>query len=91
VLTECLGAELAGQEIGVTAICPGFVNTGTTSTAHFAGVDAEEEKRRQRRTAGCTSLPAHCAGRPGQNRGCQRPVPGESPPVGGELSTASSP
>ncbi|WCN01936.1 SDR family oxidoreductase [Streptomyces sp. M92] len=51
MLSECLRAELAGQGIGVTAICPGLVNTGITSTARFAGVDAEEEKRRQRRAA----------------------------------------
>ncbi|MET8247561.1 SDR family oxidoreductase [Streptomyces sp. NPDC005202] len=51
MLSECLRAELAGQGIGVTAICPGFVNTSITSTAHFAGVDAEEGKRRQKRTA----------------------------------------
>ncbi|MER6158485.1 SDR family oxidoreductase [Streptomyces sp. NPDC001868] len=50
MLSECLRAELAGQGIGVSAICPGIVNTGITSTARFAGVDAEEEKRRQRRT-----------------------------------------
>jgi NAD(P)-dependent dehydrogenase (short-subunit alcohol dehydrogenase family) len=35
----------------VSAICPGFVNTNITSTARFAGVDADEEKRRQKRTA----------------------------------------
>ncbi|MEU6301576.1 SDR family oxidoreductase [Streptomyces chartreusis] len=51
MLSECLRAELAGQGIGVTAICPGLVNTNITSTAHFAGVDAEEEKRRQKRSA----------------------------------------
>jgi NAD(P)-dependent dehydrogenase (short-subunit alcohol dehydrogenase family)/pimeloyl-ACP methyl ester carboxylesterase len=51
MLSECLRAELAGQGIGVTAICPGFVNTNITSTAHFAGVDAEEEKRRQKKSA----------------------------------------
>ncbi|MFD0435930.1 SDR family oxidoreductase [Streptomyces chartreusis] len=50
MLSECLRAELAGQGIGVTAICPGLVNTNITSTAHFAGVDAEEEKRRQKRS-----------------------------------------
>ncbi|MER6421543.1 SDR family oxidoreductase [Streptomyces sp. NPDC001137] len=49
MLSECLRAELAGQGIGVSAICPGFVNTGITSTARFAGVDAEEEKRRQKK------------------------------------------
>ncbi|WSQ10403.1 SDR family oxidoreductase [Streptomyces sp. NBC_01231] len=51
MLSECLRAELAGQGIGVTAICPGIVNTNITSTARFAGVDAAEEKRRQKRAA----------------------------------------
>ncbi|MFD9327434.1 SDR family oxidoreductase [Streptomyces sp. NPDC060065] len=51
MLSECLRAELAGQGIGVSAICPGFVNTNITSTAHFAGVDAGEEKRRQKKSA----------------------------------------
>ncbi|RRR87490.1 SDR family oxidoreductase [Streptomyces sp. RP5T] len=51
MLSESLRAELAGRGIGVSAICPGIVNTNITSTARFAGVDAEEEKRRQKRTA----------------------------------------
>ncbi|MFG2476421.1 SDR family oxidoreductase [Streptomyces fagopyri] len=51
MLSECLRAELAGQGIGVSAICPGFVNTNITSTAHFAGVDATEEKRRRKKAA----------------------------------------
>ncbi|MDN3297751.1 SDR family oxidoreductase, partial [Streptomyces ficellus] len=51
MLSECLRAELAGQGIGVTAVCPGFVNTNITATARFAGVSQEEEKRRQKRTA----------------------------------------
>lgn len=51
MLSECLRAELASQGIGVSAICPGFVNTNITSTARFAGVDAEEEKRRQKKSA----------------------------------------
>jgi NAD(P)-dependent dehydrogenase (short-subunit alcohol dehydrogenase family)/pimeloyl-ACP methyl ester carboxylesterase len=51
MLSECLRAELASRSIGVTAICPGFVNTDITSTARFAGVDAAEERRRQKRTA----------------------------------------
>jgi NAD(P)-dependent dehydrogenase (short-subunit alcohol dehydrogenase family)/pimeloyl-ACP methyl ester carboxylesterase len=49
MLSECLRAELAGRDIGVTAVCPGLVNTGITSTARFVGVDAEEEARRQKR------------------------------------------
>ncbi|MET4925289.1 SDR family oxidoreductase [Streptomyces sp. PSRA5] len=51
MLSECLRAELAGQGIGVSAICPGFVNTGITATARFTGVSAEEERRRRKRTA----------------------------------------
>ncbi|MGR3871130.1 SDR family oxidoreductase [Streptomyces graminifolii] len=51
MLSECLRAELSGQGIGVSAICPGLVNTNITSTAHFAGVDADEEKRRQKKSA----------------------------------------
>ncbi|WP_327682477.1 SDR family oxidoreductase [Streptomyces sp. NBC_00467] len=51
MLSECLRAELAGQGIGVSAICPGFVNTNITSTARFAGVDAAEEQRRQKKSA----------------------------------------
>ncbi|MFD7131078.1 SDR family oxidoreductase [Streptomyces sp. NPDC059894] len=50
MLSECLRAELAGQDIGVTAVCPGLVNTGITSTARFVGVDAEEEDRRRQRS-----------------------------------------
>ncbi|MFI9050617.1 SDR family oxidoreductase [Streptomyces sp. NPDC053427] len=47
MLSECLRAELAGRGIGVSAICPGLVNTNITATSHFAGVPADEEKRRQ--------------------------------------------
>ncbi|MFG2195627.1 SDR family oxidoreductase [Streptomyces sp. NPDC048639] len=51
MLSECLRAELAGQGIGVSAICPGIVNTSITSTARFAGASEEEQKRRQDRTS----------------------------------------
>ncbi|MEV5978849.1 SDR family oxidoreductase [Streptomyces sp. NPDC052114] len=51
MLSECLRAELADQGIGVSAICPGFVNTNITATSRFVGVDADEEKRRQKRTS----------------------------------------
>ncbi|OEJ39858.1 short chain dehydrogenase [Streptomyces agglomeratus] len=51
MLSECLRAEFAGRGIGVSAICPGLVNTGITSTARFAGVSADEEKLKQRKTA----------------------------------------
>ncbi|MEU9110626.1 SDR family oxidoreductase [Streptomyces sp. NPDC048483] len=51
MLSECLRAELAGQGIGVSAICPGLVNTSITTTSRFAGVSADEEKRRQAKAA----------------------------------------
>ncbi|MGA5439470.1 SDR family oxidoreductase [Streptomyces griseoincarnatus] len=51
MLSESLRAELADRGIGVTAVCPGFVNTGITSTARFAGTDAAEERRRRRKAA----------------------------------------
>ncbi|WP_030193432.1 SDR family oxidoreductase [Streptomyces sp. NRRL S-87] len=50
MLSECLRAELASKSIGVSAICPGIVNTNITATARFAGVDAAEEKRRQQKS-----------------------------------------
>ncbi|CAL9477723.1 putative oxidoreductase EphD [Streptomyces sp. enrichment culture] len=51
MLSQCLRAELAGRGIGVTAVCPGFVATGITSTARFTGVGDEEEARRRKRAA----------------------------------------
>ncbi|MFF1918982.1 SDR family oxidoreductase [Streptomyces sp. NPDC058221] len=51
MLSECLRAELAEKSIGVSAICPGIVNTNITATAHFAGTDAAEESRLRKRTA----------------------------------------
>lgn len=49
MLGESLRAELAGRGIGVTTICPGFVRTNIASTARFAGVGPEEEKRLRKR------------------------------------------
>ncbi|TXS55927.1 SDR family oxidoreductase [Streptomyces sp. t39] len=51
MLSECLRAELAGRGIGVSAICPGIVDTGITSTARFTGVDAAEQQRLRKRSA----------------------------------------
>lgn len=50
MLSECLRAELAGKGIGVSAICPGIVNTNITTTTRFVGVDREEEQRRRNRS-----------------------------------------
>ena len=51
MLSECMRAELAGAGIGVTAICPGIVNTNITRTTHMVGVDAEQERAMQERAA----------------------------------------
>ncbi|GAV41492.1 SDR family oxidoreductase [Streptomyces acidiscabies] len=51
MLSESLRAELAGKGIGVSAICPGLINTGITSTATFVGVDAQEQERRRERSS----------------------------------------
>jgi NAD(P)-dependent dehydrogenase (short-subunit alcohol dehydrogenase family) len=50
MLTECLRAEFADAGIGVTAICPGLINTNITRTTTFAGVSAEEQERLRART-----------------------------------------
>ncbi|MFF3174236.1 SDR family oxidoreductase [Streptomyces sp. NPDC057900] len=51
MLSECLRAELAEKSIGVSAVCPGIVNTNITATARFAGTDAAEEQRLRKRTS----------------------------------------
>lgn len=48
MLTECLRAELAGDDVGVTAVCPGAVHTGIVASTRFVGVDEVEERRRRR-------------------------------------------
>ncbi|WP_033295744.1 SDR family oxidoreductase [Amycolatopsis jejuensis] len=50
-LSNGLRAELASDGIGVTAVCPGLVNTNITNTTKFVGVDAAEEKRRQKQSS----------------------------------------
>jgi NAD(P)-dependent dehydrogenase (short-subunit alcohol dehydrogenase family)/pimeloyl-ACP methyl ester carboxylesterase len=51
MLSECLRAELAPHGIGVSAICPGLVNTPITGSARHAGVDEDEQERRRASTA----------------------------------------
>ena len=48
MLSECMRAELAGSGIGVSAICPGIVDTNIVRTTHFVGVQAETERELQR-------------------------------------------
>jgi NAD(P)-dependent dehydrogenase (short-subunit alcohol dehydrogenase family)/pimeloyl-ACP methyl ester carboxylesterase len=47
MLSECLRVELADEQIGVTAICPGVVNTRIIDTTRFVGTSEEEERRRR--------------------------------------------
>jgi NAD(P)-dependent dehydrogenase (short-subunit alcohol dehydrogenase family)/pimeloyl-ACP methyl ester carboxylesterase len=51
MLTECLRAELAGHGIGVSAICPGLVNTNITATTRFAGTDDTRQEALQRKAS----------------------------------------
>ena len=45
MLSDCLRAELAPAGIGVSAICPGFTNTGIGQATHYAGTSGETEQR----------------------------------------------
>lgn len=45
MLSECLRIELARDRIGVTAICPGIIDTGLLVNAPFPGMDPEEAER----------------------------------------------
>ncbi|CAN0628557.1 putative oxidoreductase EphD [Burkholderia multivorans] len=49
MLSECMRAELAEQGIGVTAVCPGFAETGIMASTHYAGASAQDEARLRRR------------------------------------------
>ncbi|MER5639483.1 SDR family oxidoreductase [Kitasatospora sp. NPDC002227] len=51
MLSDCLRAELAPAKIGVSAICPGIVNTNITRTTTFSGVSADEQAAKQARTS----------------------------------------
>jgi NAD(P)-dependent dehydrogenase (short-subunit alcohol dehydrogenase family)/pimeloyl-ACP methyl ester carboxylesterase len=44
MLSECLRAELAREHIGVTAICPGFIDTDISRTTVHVGVDAATQE-----------------------------------------------
>ncbi|MDO8696333.1 MAG: SDR family oxidoreductase [Pseudomonas sp.] len=49
MLSECLRAELADQGIGVTAVCPGLVNTGIIQATRFHGLSPEAEAKQKAR------------------------------------------
>ncbi|WP_086828822.1 SDR family oxidoreductase [Allokutzneria sp. NRRL B-24872] len=49
MLSECLRAELAHNGIGVSAICPGLINTNIAATTTYVGAsDAEQAAFRER-------------------------------------------
>jgi short-subunit dehydrogenase len=50
MLSECLRAEVGDQGIGVTAICPGLVQTGIIAATRFVGLDREQQEQRRRAT-----------------------------------------
>lgn len=47
MFSDCLRADLAANNIGVTTICPGVVHTNIVANTKISGVDAEEEARMQ--------------------------------------------
>jgi NAD(P)-dependent dehydrogenase (short-subunit alcohol dehydrogenase family) len=51
MLSECLRAELASHAIGVSAICPGIVDTGITRATTFVGLSAEDQEDLRDRAA----------------------------------------
>lgn len=48
-LSECLRLELAGRGIGVSAICPGVINTPIAGHARYVGISAEQADRLRER------------------------------------------
>ena len=47
MFSECLRAEMAEYNIGVSAICPGIIDTPITRSTRFVGVADEEQSRRR--------------------------------------------
>ncbi|WP_019633788.1 SDR family oxidoreductase [Actinomadura atramentaria] len=56
MLTECLRAELKGDGIGVSAICPGIINTSITRTSRFVGRTPSQQEADRHRTARAYAL-----------------------------------
>ncbi|MBP2320895.1 NAD(P)-dependent dehydrogenase (short-subunit alcohol dehydrogenase family)/pimeloyl-ACP methyl ester carboxylesterase [Kibdelosporangium banguiense] len=51
MLSECLRAEMVPHGIGVSAICPGLIDTSITRTTTFVGVSADEQQSLRDRSA----------------------------------------
>ncbi|MGK5552100.1 SDR family oxidoreductase [Actinomadura kijaniata] len=56
MLSECLRAELKDHGIGVSAICPGIVNTNITRASRFVGLAAEDQEQRRHRASRAYAL-----------------------------------
>jgi len=50
MLSECLRAEMASHGIGVSAVCPGLVNTAIIQATRFNGLSAAAEAKQQAKT-----------------------------------------
>jgi NAD(P)-dependent dehydrogenase (short-subunit alcohol dehydrogenase family)/pimeloyl-ACP methyl ester carboxylesterase len=46
MLSECIGAEFADAGIGVSAICPGIVNTPITTATRYVGLSEAEQREK---------------------------------------------
>jgi NAD(P)-dependent dehydrogenase (short-subunit alcohol dehydrogenase family) len=44
-LSRCLRADWAGLGVGVTAICPGFINTPIAQNTHYLGAGSEKARQ----------------------------------------------
>lgn len=51
MLSECLRAELCAHGIGVSTVCPGFVNTGIATATQYVGISSDEQQRRRQQAA----------------------------------------
>jgi NAD(P)-dependent dehydrogenase (short-subunit alcohol dehydrogenase family) len=62
MLSECLRAELAGYGIGVTAICPGIIDTPITRSATYVGRTEDDQDAVRERVAGLYARRHYTAG-----------------------------
>ncbi len=63
-LSLCLRADWAAQGVGVTAICPGFINTPIPRTAHFTGGQEDPTGAAQLVTVSPGPIPPKRSGAP---------------------------
>lgn len=59
MFSECLRMELAPHNIGVSAICPGMINTDFYSSARHVGRDADETAFRKTMSVGLVDQVGH--------------------------------